>query len=173
MKITLTFLLVITSLSLSMAHAEIYKKVDANGRITYSNLGAPNAVPLKIGTKPIPKPVKKAAAPQKSPKKKVSKTKRSTHATVSKRTQSKRDETRKKILIDEYKAEKEALLAAQQAYKDGLANPEVYRKKNANGTVSTFRNLPKFNKKITKLKDDLQSHERNIELLQKEIYALQ
>lgn len=163
--------MVLISVSFSIANAEIYKNVDANGRITYSNVGGKNAIPLKIGQTKKPKPQQKAVKPV--AKQKVSKPTRSAHTTVSQYTQTKRDQTRKQILIDEYKAEKAALLAAQQAYKDGLANPEVYRKRNADGSVSTFRNVPKYKQKITKLKDDLDSHQRNIELLQKEIYALQ
>jgi len=168
MKILFVFLFIFSA---TIAEADIYKRVDETGRITYSNVKTTGAVRLEISPeennikndnlKPTTKPTqnKQASTPQSFPR-------------VDKQTQNQRDDKRKEILQSELAAEKEALSQAQQAYADGEANPEVYRKKNADGSTSTFRNVPKFNAKMEALRADVESHENNILMLQKEIDAL-
>lgn len=154
----------------SVAHAEIYKRVDDDGRITYSNVATDNAVKLKIG-KAAPKKAPVSAQPS-AKKQKIRQPKYSYRSQISQSAQSKRDETRREILLDELDAEKKALIEAQKAYKAGEANPEVYRRRNADGSYATFRNVPKFRAKMKTLKDTLTMHTRNVELLEKEIEAL-
>lgn len=154
-------------------HAEIYKRVDAEGRITYSNVKTGDAVRLKIGhvaPKPRAEAPKRAKNVQK--KHKAVTSKHQYRAQVSQYTQSKRDETRKQILLDELDTEKQALLAAQEAYKAGKAKPEVYRRRNADGSYATFRNVPKYRAKMDKLQAELDAHQRNVKLLEKEIDTL-
>jgi len=68
----------------------------------------------------------------------------------------------------ELNAEKAALEEAKKAYAEGEANPEVYR------TVDgkTFRNMPKFEAKMKGLQENVDNHQKNIELLQKELDGL-
>jgi hypothetical protein len=153
-------------------HAEIYKHVDAEGRVTYSNVklkgakkldlepadtnfGGDNSAVSRAATRA---PQSKTATPASFPK-------------VDAGTQNQRDNKRKEILQAELEAEKQALAKAKEAYIEGESKPEVYQKKNANGTTSTFRNVAKFQEKMSGLQADVDAHQRNIELLTKEIDA--
>ena len=48
----------------------------------------------------------------------------------------------------------------------------MLHKKNADGTTSTFRNVAKYDEKVKSLQADVDGHENNIKLLQKELDAL-
>lgn len=151
--------------------ADIYKRVDPDGRITYSNVKTDGAVRLQVGnaqSESKPKP----QAPVSKPSSVQSTTKSSQYAVVNQSTQSKRDDTRKQILLDELASEKQALIKAEQDYKAGEANPEVFRRPNKDGSYSTFRNVPKFRAKMEALQAEVDRHQRNIRLLEKELYAL-
>ncbi len=156
------------------AQAEIYKRVDVDGRITYSNVKTDNSVRLKIG-QVAPKKVTpnqpQAATKQTSPSRHTTK-KQANYSKVSQYTQRRRDETRRSILLDELDVEKQALIEAKNALTTGKSNPEVYRRRNADGSYSTFRNVPKYRAKVEKLQSELAMHQRNVELLEKEINAL-
>jgi hypothetical protein len=155
------------SLSLnSFALAEIYKHVDENGRVTYSNTKTKGATRLEIDPEvnhvQSQRPAQtntRTATPNDFPR-------------VDKQTQNGRDNKRKEILQSELEAEKEALELAKRAYAEGASNPEVYQRRNANGTTSTFRNVPKFEEKMRSLQADVDTHTRNIELLQQELSRL-
>jgi hypothetical protein len=170
MKNTLSLLTLIAITFSSNAFAEIYKRVDADGRITYSNIKTKGATRLEFD--PDANTIsndrakrgdgdsnRRTATPEGFPK-------------VDKDTQNQRDSKRQDILQGELDSEKAALEAAKKAYADGAANPEIFHKKNANGTTSTFRNVPKFDEKMKSLQADVDSHENNIKLLQKELDAL-
>ncbi|MDP3088060.1 MAG: DUF4124 domain-containing protein [Methylotenera sp.] len=151
--------------------AEIYKRVDADGRITYSNIKTKGASRLEFD--PDANVIsnerdrrnsdggsnKRTATPDSFPK-------------VDKDTQNQRDSKRQDILQSELDSEKVALEAAKKALAEGAAKPEIYQRKNANGSTSTFRNVAKFDEKIKNLQADVDSHENNIKLLQKELDAL-
>jgi hypothetical protein len=91
---------------------------------------------------------------------------------VDNKTQSQRDDKRKEILQQELEAERQALEDARKAKAEGESNPEVYHKKGADGKTQTFRNMPKFEEKIQGLQSDVDAHEQNVELLQKELNSL-
>jgi regulator of protease activity HflC (stomatin/prohibitin superfamily) len=149
------------------AYAEIYKRVDADGRVTYSNVKTKGATRLELDpdantiSNDRPKAIanKRTPTPEGFPK-------------VDKQTQNQRDDKRKDILQSELEAEKAALAQAKQAYAEGESKPEVYQKKNANGTTSTFRNVPKFEEKMKGLQAEVDNHQKNVELLQKELDSL-
>lgn len=168
-----TFLSVLLTAFLlpQFALAEIYKHVDADGRITYSNVKIKGAKKLALepadtnfgtgasnsedgGIKRVP--ATRTATPAGFPK-------------VDAGTQNQRDTKRKDILQSELDAERKALEDAKKAYADGESNPEVYQKKNADGTSKTFRNVPKFEEKMKGLQAEVDAHQRNIDLLEKEI----
>lgn len=151
-----------------LACAEIYKHVDADGRVTYSNVKSKGAVRLEIdqnssavnternNTKPNnAAPNKRTATPNNFPR-------------VDKDTQAQRDSKRRSILQTELDAEKLALEEAKKAYAEGEAKPEVFR--TAGG--KTFRNVPKFEEKMKGLQENVDIHQKNIELLQKELDSL-
>ncbi len=153
------------------ALAEIYKHVDADGRITYSNVKIKGAKKLALepagtnfGTGESNNsdgaakraPATRTATPASFPK-------------VDAGTQNQRDNKRKDILQSELDAERKALEDAKKAYAEGASNPEMYKKKNADGSSSTFRNVPKFDEKMKGLQAEVDVHQRNIDLLEKEI----
>lgn len=153
----------------SLTHAAIYKHVDAEGRVTYSNVKIkggkkidiePAATNFGTGGKDAERATKEEMATPKSfPK-------------VDATTQKNRDNDRKQILMAELQAERIALEQAKQAYSEGASNPEVYRRKNADGSSSTFRNVAKYQEKMKRLQADVDAHQRNIELLEQEISNL-
>lgn len=160
----LTLLAVTVSTS---ALAEIYKHVDADGRVTYSNIKSKGATRLEIDpdansisndrakAKTTSTSNKRTATPESFPR-------------VDKDTQNQRDGKRRSILQSELDAEKAALEEAKKAYAEGESNPEVYQ--TASG--QTFRNVPKFEEKMKHLKENVDNHKKNIELLQKELDSL-
>ncbi|MDP2248092.1 MAG: DUF4124 domain-containing protein [Nitrosomonadales bacterium] len=147
-------------MSSPMALADVYKVIDADGKVTYTNVPTKGAKKLDIDPAPsggadTPKPNVRTPTPETFPR-------------VDKQTQNQRDNTRKQILQAELEAEKKALEDARKAYAEGESNPEVY--KAANG--KTFRNVAKFEEKMKALQANVDGHERNIQLLQKELDAL-
>ena len=139
--------------------AEIYKKVDENGHVTYSNVPIKGGVKLNVEPPvstapetPTARPRAKTPTPANFPR-------------VDRETQTKRDDKRKQILLEELEAEKKALEEARVAYTEGEAVPEVFRTKD--GKVR--RNVAKYDEKMQRLKATVEAHERNIELLQKEL----
>lgn len=146
-----------------MAQAEIYKHVDADGRITYSNVKIKGAQKLDLEPADTsfgsePKPATKRSEQAKTPTP-------SSFPKVDSGTQNQRDAKRKDILKSELASEKEALERAKQAYAEGESNPEMAR--GANG--KQFRNVAKYDEKMKNLQAEVDAHERNIELLTKEL----
>ena len=155
------------------AQAEIYKTVDANGNVTYSNVKLKGAKKLNLepadtsfGTDSNAKPNTSVGSAE--PKRSSAKT--ATPASFPKvdvGTQNQRDGKRKEILQGELDGEKTALSNAKKAYADGESNPEVFKTKDG----KTLRNVPKFEEKMRSLQADVDAHQRNIDLLTKEISA--
>jgi len=99
-----------------LAHAEIYKAVDADGHVTYSS--TPIKGGKKITLEPLPTMVPparahSAASPEGFPR-------------VDGATQKGRDDTRRKILQDELSTEEQLLEEARRNLKEGEDTPEVY-----------------------------------------------
>jgi hypothetical protein len=164
MKNILSLVTLIVIAFSSNAFAEIYKRVDADGRITYSNIKTKGATRLEFDpdanniANDRPKSSSKSASNQRTPTPEG-------FPKVDKQTQNQRDGKRQEILQNELDSEKVALEEAKKAYAEGEAKPEIY--KTANG--ATMRNVPKFQEKMKSLQDEVDSHENNIKLLQKEI----
>lgn len=161
------FLMLLTLTVSHSALAEIYKHVDADGRVTYSNIKSKGATRLEIDPDANNISNDRAKAKSNSTANKRTATPES-FPRVDKDTQNQRDGKRKNILQNELDAEKVALEEAKKAYAEGESNPEVY--KNASG--QTFRNVPKFEEKMKNLKENVDNHQKNIELLQKELDSL-
>ncbi len=137
--------LVLAALHAAPAVAEIYKYVDENGRITYTNI--PKKGSKKLDLDPISAAkTRNSTGPADFPK-------------VDNQTQKKRDDLRKQILQDELTNEEKALVDAQKALKEGEATR----------TGDEARNLQKYLDRVKKLKDNVSLHERNIVALKKEL----
>ena len=168
-QFTFLSILITAFLLPQFAVAEIYKHVGPDGRITYSNVKIKGAKKLDLepadtsfgnsnasdgqntGAAKRP-PAARTATPASFPK-------------VDAGTQNQRDGKRKDILLGELNAEKKALDDAKIALNEGAEKPEVYR--NQQGQIR--RNVPKFDAKMKSLQDNVDVHQRNIELLEKEI----
>lgn len=141
--------------------AAIYKHVDKDGHVTYSNVKIKGSKKLDIA------PANTSFGTNAQKKYKPS-TKESTPAyfpEVTKNTQQQRDASRKEILLSELESEKQALFTTKAAFDEGAKKPETF--KNPNG--STSRNVSKYKEKMKKLQDIVNVHQRNVNLLEKEI----
>ncbi len=127
------------------AHAEIYKFVDDNGHVTYTNMPRPGAKKLDLG----PSRSKASTAEAKSSRKRTTTTASPEHfPRVDVGTQRKRDDMRRQLLVEELDSEKRNLTAAQSAFTGG-------------------RRLPAAEQ--SRLMDAVRLHEKNIEMLNKEL----
>jgi hypothetical protein len=156
MKLHLLFVLCCSTAFTINANADIYKRVDDEGHVTYSSK------PIKGGKKlhlePLPTmdaPPKSSIASEGFPR-------------VNPETQNRRDDTRRKILEDELASELQALDNARLKLKEGQDNPEV--SKGANG--QTFRNVAKYDEKVSILQEEVSSHEKNVAALKTELSNL-
>ena len=171
-KSLITFLsALLTALILPLiAQAEIYKTVDANGNVTYSNVKIKGA--KKLDLEPADTNFGNETNNDSNNEiKRVPKTRTATPASFPKvdaDTQNQRDGKRKEILKSELDAEKQALDEAKKAYAEGESNPEVFKTKDG----KTLRNVPKFQEKMKNLQAEVDAHQRNIDLLTKEINAI-
>ena len=167
MKKYLALFAIVTTMLSSNAFAEIYKRVDADGRVTYSNMKSKGATRLELD------PDANVIANDRPRNNEKSATNKRTSTPdsfprIDKNTQNQRDEKRQDILQNELDSEKTALEQAKKAYAEGESKPEVF--KAANG--KTFRNVAKFEEKMKVLQADIDSHQNNIKLLQNELDAL-
>jgi hypothetical protein len=143
----MTFRLLVLLLVALPAQAEIYKFVDENGRVTYTNIPKKGATKLDVGgSNGGGAPNRANAGPSSFPK-------------VDSQTQKKRDDMRKQILDDELATEQKALADAQKALKDGEATR----------LGDEAKNYQKYLDRVQKLKDNVARHERNIAALKKEL----
>lgn len=147
-------------------HAEIYKYMDKEGRITYSN--SPMKGAKKLYLDPPATPSKsKAATPDNFPR-------------VDGKVQKERDLGRRKILEDELAAEEKLLAEARQALKEGEGNPETFKTSRTimgkegkpAALTETHRTVAKYDEKIKKLQDGVALHEKNIVALKKELASM-
>ncbi len=140
-----------------ISHAEIYKRVDKDGRVTYSS------TPLKGGKKLELEPLPTMEA-QRVPKTRNN----DSDFRVDGATQARRDDKRRTILEDELATEQKALDDARANLQQVQDTPEVY--KNANG--QTFRNVAKYQANVSAAQDDVTAHESNVKALKTELSHL-
>jgi len=130
--------------------AEIYKFVDENGHVTYTNMPRPGAKKLDLGPAPRTPAGKSATAEMRSGKKRSAASNRTpdTFPRVDPGTQRKRDDMRRQLLLEELGSEQHNLNAAQSAYASGRRQPSA---------------------ELNHLMDAVRLHEKNIEMLNKEL----
>jgi len=145
-------------LAAAPAQAEVYKCIDAEGRVTYTNdrSAARGCTALdtsqSVSTVPSP-PARPAASPGASPS--------SGFPRVSPADQRTRDDSRRQVLQSELTSEEAALAAAETA----LAEQEAIR-------LGDERNYQKVLDRLQPYKDKVELHKRNIEALRREISGL-
>lgn len=142
------------------AQAAVYKCVDADGRVTYTNdpslargckrLDSGQAVSTVPA--PVPAPVPRPAASPTTP---------STFPRISADDQRARDDGRRQVLESELRTEEEALAEAER----NLLEQESVR-------LGNERNYQKVLDRLQPFKDKLELHKRNIEALRREISGL-
>lgn len=155
-------LLIVSCLVLLSGHpawAEIYKNVDANGHVTYSNVPSKGAKKLDLeppaSTGFDSKPRTRSATPSDFPR-------------VDKQTQGQRDQKRRKILEEELATEKKVLEDAKKTYAENQANAEFFRANN----LKEPGNIIKFDENLKRMEAEVEAHKKNVELLQKELDSI-
>ncbi len=155
MKLRYLFVLCCSAAFAIEAHAEIYKRVDDEGHVTYSS------TPIKGGKKLHLEPLPTMAPPART---------RNTEGfpRVDSETQSRRDDTRRRILEDELATEQKALGEARARLQEAQDSPEVY--KGAGG--KTFRNVAKYEENVNAAQEEVRTHEKNVEAIKTELSNL-
>jgi hypothetical protein len=137
------------------AHAEIYKRVDAQGHVTYSS--EPIKGGKKLDLKPLPtmSGASTSATPEDFPK-------------VDTQTQRSRDETRRAILQDELATEEKLLATARENLKNIENNPET----RVSSAGIPFQPTPEYTEKLKAAQNTVALHEQNIKALKTEMVKL-
>ena len=174
----------------AFAQTTIYKHVDENGRITYSNKPMKGATVMElepIMTLPAaPAPSLQRAltiAAEKPEARPASLTvvKPTTIASIEPQLQKRRDEERRRILEQELAREEESLAAARGALTQEQQNPTLIAavrvaQQAAEPTPAQLlemrNNIDKASGRIRGLQATVAEHEKNIEALRKELGAL-
>jgi hypothetical protein len=144
-------------LQVSWAHAEIYKRVDAEGHVTYSS--EPIKGGKKLELKPLPTMTGGRSSRQSTPE---------DFPKVDTHTQKSRDATRRIILNDELATE-EKLLDAERENLKTIENTPVPL---IGPDGVPFRNAGRNAEKIKAAQDAIALHEQNIKALKTEISNL-
>jgi hypothetical protein len=157
MKLRHLFVLCCLATFAAGAHADIYKRVDEDGHVTYSSVPIKGA--KKLHLEPLP-----TMAPPAKPRNSDA----SSDFRVNSETQNRRDNARRKILEDELATEQKALEDARAKLKDSQSFPEMF--KDASGQPQP--DPAKLKEKVDNLQEDVSSHEKNIEALKTELSHL-
>lgn len=142
----------------SVAKADIYKYVDENGRITYSNVPIKGANKLDLGVyNSIPAPRHKGGGTSSSAAPRASVNPGpADFPSVDIGTQRKRDSTRRGILDNELAGEEKLLADAHRAYDDGQA-------------ARAGEDAAQRQARLGKLREAVSNHEANIQAIKKEL----
>jgi hypothetical protein len=147
------FLVILGLFYINSAQADIYKRVDADGHVTYSNSPLKGAKKLNLPPLPtVPGRAQRNGSPADFP-------------LVDSVTQKGRDNNRKQILDDELATEEKALIDARAKLQANSENLEVF---SGNDEKST-RNAAKQDDRMNALQEQVQMHEKNIAALKVEL----
>jgi hypothetical protein len=144
MRFAITLLLLVLP---TQAWAEIYKFVDENGLVTYTNMPRPGSKPQMV-IPDIPRASDLKAAPDKKSRPSTRTATPSYFPKVDSSTQSKRDDMRRQLLVEELRSEERNLAASRTELAAGSRQPGA---------------------DIVKLTDAVRMHEKNIQMLNKEL----
>jgi len=172
---TARLLFISTALMLcANAHATVYKCVDEQGRVAYTN--TPDAS-QDCSTLRDDLPFSAIAGPTRLPETPAQTTSdRSELPSVSDSQQRSRDDTRQQVLQEELDQEREALQEAEQALeaersRDAPEDRNVVRQR-ADGSTYRSINLQKREQRLQPYRDQVDLHQRNIEALKEELSNL-
>lgn len=145
---SLILLACITGFSLCV-QAEIYKFIDDQGNVTYTNMPRPGAKKLELDLTPPPAAnVPKDAPAVKKPRSGVTSPSPAYFPRVDPNTQRRRDDMRRQLLMEELASEQRNLDSARRALATATRQPGA---------------------DLNKLADSVRLHEKNIEMLNKEL----
>lgn len=144
------------------AQAEIYKRVDKDGHVTYSSSPMKGARKIELPELPT------MPAQPVPPRTKATKPAENAELHVSRETQARRDDTRRKILEDELASEEKALAEARTRLQQAQDTPQVY----TGADSKTYRNVAKYEEALAAAQSDVASHEQNIRALKTELSNL-
>lgn len=143
----------------SATQAEIYKRVDKDGHVTYSS--APIKGAQKMQLEPLPTMAGRPVAPKAN-------SNSPSEFRINSSTQNRRDDARRKILEDELATEEKSLTEARTKLQEAEDTPEVY--KTASG--QTLRNMAKYEEKVNAAREAVKAHENNVSALKTELSNL-
>jgi len=149
-KISVIIPILIISGMVTTAFAEIYKHVDKEGRITYSNTPTKGAKRLYLDPAAA-QPRPKVTTPE--------------GFKVARKVQQQRDVKRREILAEELAAEETLLSDARQALKKGEANYQALKVSPA----QSRHNVVNSEEQMKKLQEQVLLHENNIVALRREL----
>ncbi|GHD61385.1 DUF4124 domain-containing protein [Jeongeupia chitinilytica] len=144
------------------ARADIYKYVDENGHVTFTNTpmkGAQRIYVDSISVIPGPTTTTGSKPRTKSSTPRVNTPSPADFPKVDAATQKSRDSNRKQILQDELGSERSALASARQALADAEGNRSAEEKANPQRYVE----------RLGRLRDAVVTHEKNVEALTSEL----
>ncbi len=131
------------------AQADIYKKVDKDGNVTYSNKPIKGGKKIELQELHTMEPFKGTTAEQEQ---------------VDRTVQKNRDAERRKILEDELAAEQKLLAEARQNLQDAQDNPQI-----SHFGGKTFRNVAGQEEAIKTAQEQVDLHQRNVDALKQEL----
>jgi hypothetical protein len=134
------------------ARADIYKSVDADGNVTYSN------TPIKGGKKMDLDPLPTMPAYKENEGESIR---------VKQAAQKNRDEARRKILEGELADEERLLAEARQNLKDVQDNPRMARSNNVTYVLTEAQN-----EALKAAQEQVTLHEKNVAAIQQELSRL-
>ena len=136
------------------ADGVVYKCVEANGSVLFTDTSRPGCKPLDLPGA-IPAPPRKAGAPRQAAAPAVSP---AAFPRVDTAAQRARDSDRREILEDELRSEEKKLADLKRDFNGG--EPE------RNGSE---RNYAKYQERVGQMRDDIARAEKNVEALKREI----
>lgn len=128
------------------AQAEIYKFIDDQGNVTYTNIPRPGAKKLELDPPSSAPTLPKAATPPSRPR--ASTPSPAYFPKVDPSTQRRRDDMRRQLLMQELASEQRNLDAARRAHAEASRLPGA---------------------DLKRLAENVRLHEKNIEMLNKEL----
>lgn len=138
------------------AQSAIYKCVDANGRVEFTDVNKPGCKSLDLRTA-IPAPVRRSGAAPRQASAPAPVVTPANFPRVDTSVQRARDDDRRGILNDELRAEEKKLADLKGTYNSG--QPERQGEKDN----------AKYQERVASMKDDINRSERNIDALRREI----
>lgn len=153
---TLPFVFLLTLTLAAPAHAEIYKYVDENGQVTFTDVYKKGARRIDLPGTPKPLPTN-----GKTPRRAAYTPSPANFPRIDATTQKRRDDIRRQVLEDEIAAEKRNAEAARRQ----LALGERLQPGERAGDA-TYRD------RVAKLRASVQQHERNVASIQRELANL-